>query len=134
MTEPDKSRPPPKGLPERTATASLVIITALIVMAACGGEQFSTPANLPVAQGPTATATTVQGTRTQSSAATPTQEAGLPQATEEAAPANPAARDSGTSHGQTIFQGNCAVCHGAGGEGQPDWHVKKPDGILPAPP
>ena len=134
MTEPDKSRPLPKGLPERTATASLVIITALIVMAACGGEQFSTPANLPVAQGPTATATTVQGTRTQSSAATPTQEAGLPQATEEAAPANPAARDSGTSHGQTIFQANCAVCHGAGGEGQPDWHVKKPDGILPAPP
>ena len=134
MTEPGKSRPLPKGLPERTATASLVIITALIVMAACGGEQFSTPANLPVAQGPRATATTVQGTRTQSSAATPTQEAGQPQATEEAASANPVARDSGTSHGQTIFQANCAVCHGAGGEGQPDWHVKKPDGILPAPP
>ena len=36
--------------------------------------------------------------------------------------------------GQEIFSANCAVCHGAGGEGQPDWHIKKDDGTLPAPP
>ena len=36
--------------------------------------------------------------------------------------------------GQAIFAANCAVCHGAGAEGQPDWHIKKDDGTLPAPP
>ena len=36
--------------------------------------------------------------------------------------------------GEELFRGNCAVCHGAGGEGKPDWQVRKPDGVLPAPP
>ena len=36
--------------------------------------------------------------------------------------------------GQQIFASNCAACHGANGEGQPDWHIEKPDGTLPAPP
>ncbi len=36
--------------------------------------------------------------------------------------------------GRELFVANCAVCHGAGGEGQPDWHIKKDDGTLPAPP
>ena len=36
--------------------------------------------------------------------------------------------------GQQIFASNCAACHGAGGEGQPDWHIKKADGTLPPPP
>ena len=36
--------------------------------------------------------------------------------------------------GQGIFTANCAICHGAGGEGQPDWHIRKEDGTLPAPP
>ena len=36
--------------------------------------------------------------------------------------------------GRELFAANCAVCHGAGGEGQPNWHVRKPDGVLPAPP
>ena len=38
------------------------------------------------------------------------------------------------SRGQELFAANCATCHGAGGEGQPDWHVTKADGTLPAPP
>ena len=38
------------------------------------------------------------------------------------------------STGQEIFAANCAACHGAGGEGQPEWHVKKADGTLPPPP
>ncbi len=36
--------------------------------------------------------------------------------------------------GRGIFAANCAVCHGASGEGQPDWHIRKDDGTLPAPP
>ena len=36
--------------------------------------------------------------------------------------------------GAELFAANCAVCHGAGGEGQPNWHIRKPDGTLPAPP
>ena len=36
--------------------------------------------------------------------------------------------------GRELFASNCAACHGAGGEGQPDWHVRKDDGRLPPPP
>ena len=36
--------------------------------------------------------------------------------------------------GEELFKGNCAVCHGVYGEGQPDWQIRKPDGVLPAPP
>ena len=36
--------------------------------------------------------------------------------------------------GEEIFASNCAACHGADGEGQPDWHVRKTDGTLPPPP
>ena len=38
------------------------------------------------------------------------------------------------SRGQELFAANCATCHGAGGEGQPDWHITKDDGTLPPPP
>ena len=33
-----------------------------------------------------------------------------------------------------LFRQKCAVCHGGNGEGQPDWQIRKPDGLLPAPP
>lgn len=36
--------------------------------------------------------------------------------------------------GREIFAAHCAVCHGAEGEGQPNWHIAKDDGTLPAPP
>ena len=36
--------------------------------------------------------------------------------------------------GQQVFTANCAACHGTMGQGQPNWHIPKPDGILPAPP
>ena len=36
--------------------------------------------------------------------------------------------------GRDLFASNCAACHGAAGEGQPDWHIEKADGTLPAPP
>ena len=36
--------------------------------------------------------------------------------------------------GQEIFAATCAACHGADGRGQPNWHIPKEDGILPAPP
>ena len=38
------------------------------------------------------------------------------------------------SRGEELFAANCATCHGAGGEGQPNWHITKDDGTLPPPP
>jgi mono/diheme cytochrome c family protein len=36
--------------------------------------------------------------------------------------------------GEAIYRQNCASCHGASLEGQPEWRIRKPDGRLPAPP
>lgn len=36
--------------------------------------------------------------------------------------------------GRGLYVANCASCHGASLEGQPDWMKRKPDGRLPAPP
>lgn len=36
--------------------------------------------------------------------------------------------------GQSIYSENCASCHGANLDGQPNWRSPGPDGRLPAPP
>ena len=36
--------------------------------------------------------------------------------------------------GAELYSVNCASCHGANLEGQPDWRSRGPDGRLPAPP
>jgi mono/diheme cytochrome c family protein len=36
--------------------------------------------------------------------------------------------------GQELYAANCASCHGAELEGQPDWKSRGPDGRMPAPP
>ena len=36
--------------------------------------------------------------------------------------------------GRVLYAENCASCHGANLEGQPDWQIAGEDGILPAPP
>ena len=36
--------------------------------------------------------------------------------------------------GKAVYAANCAACHGAQLEGQPDWRRAGPDGRLPAPP
>lgn len=36
--------------------------------------------------------------------------------------------------GERVYQANCASCHGANGEGQPNWQSRRADGTLPAPP
>ena len=36
--------------------------------------------------------------------------------------------------GAMVYRDNCASCHGANLEGQPDWKTRKPDGRFPAPP
>lgn len=36
--------------------------------------------------------------------------------------------------GRAVYVEHCAACHGAHLEGQPDWQVRGPDGLLPAPP
>ena len=47
-------------------------------------------------------------------------------------PAEPG--QSQTSAGRELYLANCARCHGANLEGQPDWMKRKADGRLPAPP
>ncbi len=36
--------------------------------------------------------------------------------------------------GQQVYAAECASCHGADLEGQPDWRERRADGRLPAPP
>jgi mono/diheme cytochrome c family protein len=38
------------------------------------------------------------------------------------------------ARGRVVYAEQCASCHGARLEGQPDWRSRKPDGRLPAPP
>lgn len=38
------------------------------------------------------------------------------------------------ARGSELYQAQCARCHGANLEGQPEWQVRKADGRLPAPP
>ena len=35
---------------------------------------------------------------------------------------------AGARTGEEIFAATCAACHGASGEGQPNWHIPKADG------
>src|SRR3546814_13270378 len=36
--------------------------------------------------------------------------------------------------GKVIYANNCAACHGASLQGQPNWRERMPSGKLPAPP
>ena len=36
--------------------------------------------------------------------------------------------------GQDIYADQCAACHGARLDGQPNWRIRGEDGLLPAPP
>ncbi len=38
------------------------------------------------------------------------------------------------AEGRALYAGNCAACHGADLEGQPDWRSPDAEGYLPAPP
>lgn len=50
-------------------------------------------------------------------------------------PAGPATTDPiALAEGEAIYRAECASCHGARLEGQPDWRIRRPDGKLPAPP
>ncbi len=37
-------------------------------------------------------------------------------------------------HGAVIYNASCSSCHSVNAEGQPNWHLRKSDGTLPAPP
>ncbi len=52
-----------------------------------------------------------------------------------AAPASQADFDfTKIASGGKLFKQNCAICHGASAEGNPDWRKRKPDGQLNPPP
>lgn len=38
------------------------------------------------------------------------------------------------AQGRKVYDMNCAACHGAKLEGQPEWRTRRADGRLPAPP
>lgn len=38
------------------------------------------------------------------------------------------------ARGRALYQATCAGCHGALLQGQPEWKVRLPNGLLPAPP
>ncbi len=40
----------------------------------------------------------------------------------------------GIMEGEAIYKAECATCHGAQREGQPEWRTRRADGKLPAPP
>ena len=55
------------------------------------------------------------------------------------ASASTAAADHSWDHrdinaGRSLYADNCASCHGASLEGQPNWQSADADGVLPAPP
>ncbi len=36
--------------------------------------------------------------------------------------------------GKTVYEANCATCHGYGLQGQANWQIRSAEGYLPAPP
>jgi mono/diheme cytochrome c family protein len=51
-----------------------------------------------------------------------------------AAAADGASTDPQLALGREVYDLECASCHGARGEGEPDWMITRDDGSLPAPP
>ena len=51
----------------------------------------------------------------------------------EAPRADPGNRDQ-VARGQRVYEAQCAACHGARLEGQPNWRERLPSGRFPAPP
>lgn len=52
----------------------------------------------------------------------------------QAATTDAAPQSFDLAEGKELYQSNCASCHGADLEGQPDWRSPGPGGVLPAPP
>ena len=91
----------------RTATRAVAaaFFAAIVLLAACGGQD-----------------STGQDSTSQDSAG------------QDPTGQDPTGQDPALVQGRSTFEANCSTCHGQTGEGQPDWHVRKADGTLPAPP
>lgn len=53
---------------------------------------------------------------------------------QQPASAGPGDGSSQIALGKSIYNSQCAACHGANLEGQPNWRTRKANGRLPAPP
>src|SRR5947207_15222930 len=50
-------------------------------------------------------------------------------------PTKPDPNNTGlVAHGKAVYTEQCASCHGANLEGEPNWQKRRPNGRLPAPP
>ncbi len=58
----------------------------------------------------------------------------MPQSASSDVPPVPALNAQWVAQGAEIYTQSCAACHGANGEGQPNWKTPLDDGGLPAPP
>lgn len=58
----------------------------------------------------------------------------LPLSANSDVPPVPALDSEKVAQGETIYTQNCAACHGANGEGQPNWKIALDDGSFPPPP
>ena len=85
----------------------ILIIGAVVTLAACSQEGSSTA--------PAASATTQKIAPAKNSAP-------------------PRANFAQVARGGKLFQTNCASCHGARAQGEPNWRQPRADGLNPAPP
>lgn len=95
---------------------TIILVAAVLVLAACGQDKQ-------------------QGN--QASGQVPAQPGASPRATATAveAPVPPRVRDDfAILRGGKLYQRNCASCHGAQGQGDPNWRHRGADGKFPPPP
>ncbi len=122
------------GIATRTRVGAAVATVAVLGLAAVAfwpdtapdTAADTAPDTAPKPESAAAPVTTAPAPQTQTTGALPPVEGAVPT---EAQPA-----DVNLQAGAQLYAENCASCHGADLEGQPDWRTPLEDGSLPAPP
>ena len=114
---------------DRCAAAFLGALLALVVVAGCSSPSGeNAPATGDIAFPPPASASPTSAPPAPASPTSP------PPTSPSPTDPPPAPPSLVSRAGQEVFAATCAVCHGADGQGQPNWHIFKEDGTLPPPP